>query len=268
MTRVSILIDNQPCNANPCLIFEHGLCVFIEASDYRILCDTGLSGTFIDNASAMGIDLDNIDFTFISHGHNDHTGGLPRLLDLHPDITVYASSHIFNPFYSTRLGRKRNISIPASLSPQQFTLIDHSQWITPTIAIVACNKHHHRQPMGNIHLSQHDSPDNFDHELSLAIVDNGNLIIISSCSHHGALNIIDACREFTGISKVKAFIGGLHFTDGPHTADESHQFLNDIATHHPDTTFYTGHCTCPQAQQHLTTNPHINIFTTGTEIAL
>ncbi|MDO9326783.1 MAG: MBL fold metallo-hydrolase, partial [Methanoregula sp.] len=58
---------------------EAGLSFFIETAGKKCLFDTGLSGLFLTNAEKMGISLRDLDYLVLSHGHNDHTGGLATL---------------------------------------------------------------------------------------------------------------------------------------------------------------------------------------------
>lgn len=74
-TRIFILSDNR--TDNPLLQTEHGLSVYMECGVGKLLLDTGASDLFIHNAEALGIDLREVDYCLISHGHNDHIGGLP-----------------------------------------------------------------------------------------------------------------------------------------------------------------------------------------------
>jgi 7,8-dihydropterin-6-yl-methyl-4-(beta-D-ribofuranosyl)aminobenzene 5'-phosphate synthase len=48
---------------------------------HKILLDTGASDVFIRNAELLGIDLSDVDYVFISHGHSDHAGGLRYFLE-------------------------------------------------------------------------------------------------------------------------------------------------------------------------------------------
>ena len=74
--RIVVLVDNAADTARPFLLCEHGLSLLIEHDDHRVLCDTGRSSAFLHNARCLGIDVATIDFAFVSHGHDDHSGGL------------------------------------------------------------------------------------------------------------------------------------------------------------------------------------------------
>ena len=78
-------------------VAEHGLSLYIETGEHRLLFDTGLSGKFVDNASKMGIDLAQIDAVVISHGHYDHAGGLNAFFEINTKAKVYAQKAAFCP---------------------------------------------------------------------------------------------------------------------------------------------------------------------------
>ena len=55
---------------------EHGLCLYIEAGEHKILFDVGESSIFLQNAKKLGVDIGGIDFVVISHSHIDHGAAL------------------------------------------------------------------------------------------------------------------------------------------------------------------------------------------------
>ncbi len=76
-TEISILTDNR--SADPGRFgCEHGLSVLLRTPSARVLMDTGASGLFAANADRMGIDLSEVDYVFLSHGHSDHVSVNPR----------------------------------------------------------------------------------------------------------------------------------------------------------------------------------------------
>ncbi len=106
--------------------------------------------------------------------------------------------------------------------------------------------------------------DPFDHEIALAFVTEKGLVIVSCCSHHGALNTIASCMEFTCCNTLHAYIGGLHFVDSPEVEAETTSFIGDWLTLYPNAHLYTGHCTCPKAAALLKAHlPHCHTFYTG-----
>ena len=75
---LTVLVENS-APANRDLIGEDGLSFFIETEGTKILFDTGLSGLFLANAEKLATGLRDLDYVVLSHGHIDHTGGLPAL---------------------------------------------------------------------------------------------------------------------------------------------------------------------------------------------
>ncbi|MBO5230600.1 MAG: MBL fold metallo-hydrolase [Clostridia bacterium] len=70
---VKVLCENTSlCDSFGC---EHGLSLYIESGERKILFDMGQTNLFEANAEKLGIDLAEIDFAVLSHGHYDHSGG-------------------------------------------------------------------------------------------------------------------------------------------------------------------------------------------------
>ena len=52
-----------------------------------------------------------------------------------------------------------------------------------------------------------------DQALVVNVRDRG-LVVVSGCSHAGAINVLRHAQRLTGESRVTGFIGGLHLTGG------------------------------------------------------
>lgn len=276
--KISVLVDNS-IGVNPDLISEHGLSFYIEVDEWRILCDMGASAAFAVNAKALGIDLSETDFAFISHGHNDHTGGLKTFFETCPDKRVYLSGQIMvTQYFSTRRGFKRDISpdFPTMESNRDRLIpLFESCRITPHIAFVHPDCSSFSVPYGNSFLyssevgSTNVYLDNFQHEFALAIYTPKGLVIVAPCSHCGAANIIQAAKQYTGIDRVRAYIGGLHFVDSDIVEKEVDTFIRDFYVVAPEAQLYTGHCTGQMAKELLLKGmPNVKFISTGLVIEI
>ncbi|MBO5003507.1 MBL fold metallo-hydrolase, partial [Methanocorpusculaceae archaeon] len=76
--KLTVLADNNTY-IDKYYLGEPALSFYIEDGEERILFDCGYSDVFLRNAERMGIDLSNVDTVVLSHGHDDHTGGLSHL---------------------------------------------------------------------------------------------------------------------------------------------------------------------------------------------
>jgi 7,8-dihydropterin-6-yl-methyl-4-(beta-D-ribofuranosyl)aminobenzene 5'-phosphate synthase len=77
-TKITTVVENHDNKALG-MEGEHGLSLFIEKDGRKILFDTGQTDLLIENAAKLKIDLSSLDGVILSHGHYDHTGGVPAL---------------------------------------------------------------------------------------------------------------------------------------------------------------------------------------------
>lgn len=101
----------------------------------------------------------------------------------------------------------------------------------------------------NIGGSWEPDPWTWNDQAVVFLVRGKGIVVLSSCSHSGAINILRHAQRVTGIDHIHAFIGGLHLTGGlfepiiPETITD----LTDLA---PDLVV-PGHCTGWRAQHRV-----------------
>ena len=72
---------------------EHGLSLYVEYDNKKILFDASQSDIFLKNAFKLSVDLKKLDAIVLSHGDYDHGNGLKYLksktdLICHPDFII------------------------------------------------------------------------------------------------------------------------------------------------------------------------------------
>ncbi len=74
-----VTLSENTAGMNLRLLGEHGLSIYVETPEFRLLFDTGQTVSAAHNAQVLGIDLKGVPIA-LSHGHVDHTGGLTSVL--------------------------------------------------------------------------------------------------------------------------------------------------------------------------------------------
>ena len=128
--RVLVLMENTPAEER--LLSEHGLSLYVETADHRILADTGQSCLTWKNANRMCIDLRSVDTVVISHGHYDHAGGLLSFSAMNPEADIYMLRSAGGDFYHG----ERYIGIDKKiLSLPKLHLLDGSKKIDEELSV-------------------------------------------------------------------------------------------------------------------------------------
>lgn len=254
--KIKILIENT--TSTPHLKCEHGLSIYIEYNEKRILLDAGSTSAFIDNAKNLNVDLEQIDFLVLSHGHYDHSGGLEEYFKMNPSKKVYAMAGIDGDYYSASGGDIHFIGVPKEVYPTyqgNFVLLKETTKLSDGVYIVP-----HKNPSeltgvgerAKLFKKQNNEyvPDDFSHELSLVFDTHSGLVIFNSCSHSGIERIIKEVRGYFGEEKkIAAFVGGLHMKGKcggkeicTFTEKEIEKIVDFIQCNNVEK-LYTGHCT-------------------------
>jgi 7,8-dihydropterin-6-yl-methyl-4-(beta-D-ribofuranosyl)aminobenzene 5'-phosphate synthase len=196
------------------------LALWIQADNYHILFDTGLSDVLIHNAEVLGIDLSTVDAMILSHGHYDHTGGIQAVLNLKPDVSIYSHPNIFMPRYSRQAdGAMKPVGVNAQASIALHSAEDTIHWTSGSTLIAAdvgitgpIPRISPLEDTGGAFFLDTDAkkPDPIEDDLALWFKTAAGLVIVTGCCHSGVINTIEYIRAHSGDVPVHALIGGFH----------------------------------------------------------
>ena len=259
----TVLSDNRSKDSS--LLTEHGLSILLQTEQHKILLDTGASDVFISNAERMGIDLSDVDYVFISHGHSDHAGGMRFFMELNQRAKVIVSPMAMSGKFFSKRGYLHSITSEwPKIDEDRLLLIDQTCEVTNGIHAIAHIPQIHPIPKGNQHLYVQDANgnyanDDFSHELVLYT----NGFLFTGCAHCGLENMLNACPW-----PVQTVVGGFHLLDGHETEDELTALAQRLKANYPETKFYTSHCTGDKVFEVMqgVLGEQLQYFRCGTEI--
>lgn len=236
--RWTVLSDNRSDDSR--LTTEHGLSILLHTDRLMILLDTGASDVFIRNAEQLGIDLSDVGYVFISHGHSDHAGGLRYFLEHNQKAQVIVSPDAMSGKFFSKRGNLHSITAEwPEIDEDRLVLTGRTCEILEGLHVIAHIPQKHPMPKGNQNLYIQDADgnyihDDFRHELAMYV----DGLLFTGCAHSGLENILSACPW-----PVHSVVGGFHLLDGQETVDEIKALAQRLKAKYPETQFYTSHCT-------------------------
>ena len=231
MIRVTTIVENH---SNPVLGVpgEHGLSMKVEYKGRPLLFDTGQTGIFLDNADKMNIDLTDINDVILSHGHYDHTGGLPSYLKQNYGKKIYVGRNFFdrkfrknpdgtivyngNPFLPEDCREQVNGHAPVLkesgaavyVIEDPVCKLDEGMWLVRDFKIK--NDFEILNDSFLIKKNSEYSVDRFQDEIVLCMETAKGIVLLAGCSRAGIINIVENVREHFAGSPIRGIIGGTH----------------------------------------------------------
>ena len=215
------------------LVAEHGFSALItvEARGQRssVLYDGGLTPRGLaQNLDVLQVAATELRAIVISHGHVDHHGGLEGLFARYGPWRLPLLIH-------PGAWRERKLSFPTGaelrLPPPSMADLEREglevvEERGPTLLLDGCVLVSGEVPRTTdfetgfpIHLARADGtgewePDPLILDDQNVIVDvaGRGLVIVSGCSHAGAVNVLRNAQRLTGQQRIAGFVGGLHLT--------------------------------------------------------
>ncbi len=271
MISLSLLINN---NLPAPLLSEHGLAVWCnvlrpDGSRTSLLLDTGQHPqTLAANARSANIDLLSANFTILSHGHYDHSGGLQALAQSPTTIVLspLATARRFSLSLSLLTGaegkhvkKENGMPRPDLLKNMNTLYVSTTTEIAPNITVFPLPL---PAPANPKLVNDNNTPDAFPDELFTLISDGSLYVLYGGCTHHGLPMLLDHVFNKLNITHIDLFIGGLHLS-GKDVSEIN--AVASIAKNYNVKQWLPLHCTGPDAlkiwQQNFPTIPLASTIT-------
>ncbi|MDI3483136.1 MAG: 7,8-dihydropterin-6-yl-methyl-4-(beta-D-ribofuranosyl)aminobenzene 5-phosphate synthase [Candidatus Methanomethylophilaceae archaeon] len=254
MAKIRILsIYNDGSRPGTNIIGAKGQSLLVNVDGKRILFDTGMRGRYLmHNLAALKIDPQSIDTVVLSHGHRDHTGGLPELLSSREEPVELFHHPLCKRKRARGLGGipYKALSPPRLLEEQREKLIsrpvERFTILSEHAALMTAPPLLERDATEGLLVKEEGEwiRDRMEDELTLLLSAEEGLLLVTGCCHRGILNVLLSVRE-SFEAPIAALVGGLHM--GSFSDDEIDYFVHRLRSDFDSPKLYLNHCTGEKA---------------------
>lgn len=222
---VTVLVENSVVGRQ--LQAEHGWSCFIRIGTHSLVFDVGQSGLLVQNAERLGIDLAGVEAIVLSHGHYDHTGGLPALRAMAPRAQLFLHPAALLPKFAGDVnGNSRPVG-PPEAARQALSATDQNVVLTTTVTRVLEDvfvtgeipRSTSFEPASPAFFLDEGCclPDPLTDDQALFFDTKDGLVVLLGCAHAGVVNTLEHILHVRPGRPIHAVIGGMHLLDAEPT---------------------------------------------------
>jgi len=253
---VTTLVNNSaPGN----LQSEHGLSFWIESEGRHILFDTGQSNIVVKNAKLLNLNLTSVEAIVLSHGHYDHTGGIPAVVDIARKADIYLHPDVLKPKFGRKNNKIKTIGMPDSSKQvvlrlagnKKVTLTETPTEVSKGLFVTGeiPRKTSFEDTGGDFYVDENcTTHDDLPDDQAVYFKTAKGLVVLLGCAHSGVVNTLDYIVNLTGEKHIYAVLGGMHLL---HASSERIDRTIEAIKKYDVQELGLAHCTGDNAMERL-----------------
>ena len=231
---------------------DHGQSFYVKIGNEVVLIDTGTNAEILlKNMYELGLSPDTINIIFLTHGHYDHTLGLPGLLDAvkpikpipvigHPGIMemkLAKIAFIKKDIGFPKLNEEQKQKIDLKLTNKSIELV---QGLTTT-GEISTRPYRDGSEKSALHYKDNEFvADPVIDDQSVVLDTKEGLVLITGCCHAGLLNTLEHVKRMKN-KPIRTIIGGTHMVR--FSKQEVSEVADILEQQYESPNLYLNHCT-------------------------
>ena len=199
---------------------EHGLSFHLQVGSRSLLFDTGQTDLLLHNAHKLRISLADTEAIVLSHGHNDHTGGLRTAHKAAPQARLFlhcaalTQKFVRNPDSTTRsIGMDEATAETIRRAAKAVVWTRNPTEVLDGLFVTGeIPRQNTFEDTGGPFFrdAAGTQPDPLLDDQVLYFDTQEGLVVLFGCAHSGVVNTLEYIQHLTGGRPIHAILGGLH----------------------------------------------------------